>query len=56
VTVIGDNGVLIDPLTTALFIVGPEKGLALVKKLGCEAIFVDAKGRIVTTDGIRMTR
>jgi thiamine biosynthesis lipoprotein len=53
VTVVGDNGAIVDSLTTALFVIGMEKGLELVKKLGCEAIFEDDTGRIVMTEGIK---
>jgi len=53
VTVVGDSGALVDPLTTALFIVGVDKGMKIVKDLGCEAIFEDAGGRIIMTDGIK---
>jgi thiamine biosynthesis lipoprotein len=53
VTVVGDQGTIGDPLATALFILGPEKGLTIVKKLGYEAIFVDDKGRVVMTEGIK---
>ncbi len=56
VTIVGDRGAVIDPLTTALFILGPEKGMKIVKKLGYEAIFVDDKGRVVTTPGITLKR
>ena len=56
VTVVGDSGALVDPLTTALFIMGTEKGMKLVKELGCEAIFEDDQGRIVMTDGIKKLR
>lgn len=52
VTVIGDRGVVIDPLTTALFILGPEEGMKIVRKLGYEAVFVDSNGRVTSTDGI----
>jgi thiamine biosynthesis lipoprotein ApbE len=51
--VVGDQGTIGDPLATALFILGPEKGLTIVKKLGYEAIFVDDKGRVVMTEGIK---
>jgi thiamine biosynthesis lipoprotein len=54
VTIIGDQGAVIDPLTTALFILSPEKGMQIVKDLGCEAIFVDDKGNVTSTKGIRM--
>jgi thiamine biosynthesis lipoprotein len=53
VTVVGGQGTIGDPLATALFILGPEKGLTIVKKLGYEAIFVDDKGRVVMTEGIK---
>jgi thiamine biosynthesis lipoprotein len=54
VTVVGNSGALVDPLTTALFIIGVEKGMALVKELGCEAIFEDNTGRVTSTEGIQM--
>lgn len=56
VTIIGDTGAAIDPLTTALFILGPEKGMQIVKQFGYEAIFVDDKGTITGTGGIKMEK
>ncbi len=56
VTVVGDSGALVDPLTTALFIIGAEKGMALVKELGCEAIFEDNTGRVTSTEGIKIKK
>lgn len=53
VTLVGDRGSDGDPLATALFILGPKQGRKIVKKLGYEAIFVDDKGRVVMTDGIK---
>ncbi len=52
-TLIGNKGALIDPLTKAPFILGPEKGLQIVKSVGAEAIIVDENGKVYTTDGIR---
>ena len=52
VTVVGDRGAVVDPLTTALFILGPEKGMALVERLGLEAIFVAVDGAVRSTKGI----
>ncbi len=52
VTVIGGTGAVIDPLTTALFILGPRDGMDLVKKLGYEAVFVDVNGSVSSTKGI----
>lgn len=52
VTLVGDRGSLVDPLTTALFILGPEKGMAVAAQLGVDAVFVDAAGAVRTTDGL----
>lgn len=52
VTVIGNSGALVDPLTTALFIVGKEKAMKLVKKLGCELILEDSAENVTMTPGI----
>jgi thiamine biosynthesis lipoprotein len=54
VTVIGDEGAVIDPLTTALFILGKDEGMRLVKDLGAEAIFVDEKGVVTASGGIEL--
>jgi thiamine biosynthesis lipoprotein len=53
VTLIGDRGAVIDPLTKVLFILGPREGLRLVKKLGAEAIIVDEQGKAYMTSGIK---
>jgi len=53
VTLIGDRGAVIDPLAKVPFILGPEEGLKLVKKLGAEAIIVDEQGKVFMTDGVR---
>ncbi len=53
VTLIGKRGALVDPLAKVPYILGPQKGLAIVKKLGVDAIIVDAAGRIYETEGIR---
>jgi thiamine biosynthesis lipoprotein len=52
-TLIGDKGAFIDPLTKIPFILGPEKGMKIVKKFGAEAIIVDEQGKVFTTGGIK---
>jgi len=52
-TLIGDLGALIDPLSKAPFILGPEEGLKIVKKAGAEAIIVDEQGKVYMTDGVK---
>lgn len=52
-TLVGDKGAVIDPLAKVPFILGPEEGLKIVKKLGAEAIIVDDQEKVYTTDGIK---
>ncbi len=52
-TLIGDKGAFIDPLAKVPFILGPEEGMKIVKKLGAEAIIVDEQGKVSMTDGIK---
>lgn len=52
VTLVGERGAAIDPLTTALFILGQEKGMKIAKEQGYEAIFVDDSGKITATGGL----
>jgi len=53
VTLIGDKGAFIDPLSKVPFILGPEEGMKIVRKFGAEAIIVDEQGKVFMTDGIR---
>ncbi len=52
VTVVAESGILSDALSTACFIVGEEKGRALVEKYGASAIFVDEEMNITTVGEI----
>lgn len=53
VTVISENGLLSDALSTACFVLGVEKGGELAKEFGCEAVFVTADKKIYATDGAK---
>lgn len=54
VTVIGREGTLVDGLDTGIFVLGPERGMALVERLpGVEAVIVDDQGRLTVSSGLR---
>ena len=53
VTLVGDRGAIIDPLSKVPFILGPEEGMKIVRKFGAEAIIVDDQGKVFMTDGIK---
>lgn len=53
VTILGPDTMTTDALSTAVFVMGPDKGMALVEKLkGVEAIIVDSEGGRHTSSGI----
>ncbi len=52
VTVVAESGILSDALSTSCFIVGKEKGKALIEKYGASAIFVDEEMNITTVGEI----
>lgn len=53
VSVVSDRGVLSDGYDNAVFILGPEQGLELVRKMGFDAIIVDRDEKIIVTDGLK---
>ncbi len=42
-----------DGFPTGIFVLGPQKGLKILKKLGLDGIIIDKSGEILTTDGIK---
>jgi len=53
VTILGPQGIDTDPLSTTVFVLGVEKGLALVDKLpGFDCILIDAKGKVHYSQGL----
>lgn len=53
VSVISVDATSADALSTAVFVMGPEKGLALVERLaGVEAVIVDEKNRVHISSGL----
>lgn len=53
VTVLGDNGLECDGLSTACFVLGLEKSLELLEKYQAEAIFVDENQNVFLTEGAK---
>jgi thiamine biosynthesis lipoprotein len=54
VTVIARQGILTDAVSTGVFVMGPEKGMALLEALpDVEGIIVDAQGRVSVSSGLR---
>lgn len=53
VTVVSDNGLASDALSTACFVLGAEKGMKFAEKYGCEVIFVDSDKKVTVSDGIK---
>lgn len=53
VSVIGPKGFDTDPLTKTIFIMGPEKGLALIDKLpGFDAVVITESGKVLYSKGL----
>ncbi|MBI2400192.1 MAG: FAD:protein FMN transferase, partial [Deltaproteobacteria bacterium] len=53
VTVIGPDTMTTDALSTAIFVLGPQKGLELAKKLpGVEVLIIDSSGAVSSSGGV----
>lgn len=54
VTVIAPEGTVADGLDTGIFVLGPEKGMALVERLpDVEAVIIDDQGRMTVSSGLQ---
>jgi thiamine biosynthesis lipoprotein len=54
VTVIATEGTMADGLDTGIFVLGPERGMALVERLpDVEAVIIDDQGRMTVSSGLR---
>lgn len=53
VTIIGPLGFDTDPLSTAVFVMGVEKGMALINRLpGFDAVIISSKGKVYYSQGL----
>ncbi|PWT86688.1 MAG: FAD:protein FMN transferase [Blastocatellia bacterium] len=54
VTIVADNATLADALSTGVFVVGPEAGMALIERLPhVEGVIVSAKNELLISSGLR---
>ena len=54
VTVIAKEGWVADGLDTGIFVMGPDRGMALIERLpGVEGVIVDSKGQIHVSSGLK---
>lgn len=53
VTVVCENGLASDGLSTACFVLGYEKSLPVLEQYQAEAVFVTNQGEIMVTDGLK---
>ena len=53
VTIIGKSGAQCDALSTAVFVLGVEKGMDLIRQEGVEAVLVTIDGKIYLTEGAK---
>lgn len=53
VTIMCDNGLLSDGLSTACFVLGAEKGMELAKEYQAEAVFITDDNKVIITEGLK---
>ncbi|NKB99222.1 MAG: FAD:protein FMN transferase [Pseudomonadales bacterium] len=53
VTILGDEAMFTDGLSTSVFVLGPEKGMALINRMpGVDAIIIDPAGQMTYSDDL----
>jgi len=53
VSIITKEGAFTDAFATGIFILGPEKGIKTLEKMGFDGVMVDSQGKVHTTPHIR---
>lgn len=54
VTIVASEGVMADGLDTGIFVMGPDKGMALIERLpGVEGVIVDREGKVRVSSGLK---
>lgn len=54
VTIVGKDAGFVDALSTAIFVLGAEEGMKLVKELDAKAVIVDMSGKIYDNFGFKL--
>ena len=52
-TVVCQNGLYSDALSTACYVLGYEKSLPLLQKYKADAVFIDIENQVTVTDGLK---
>lgn len=52
VSILSKDGLLSDALSTACFLLGPEKGMELAERYGAEALFILEDGELILSEGM----
>ena len=53
-TIVADTAVLADALSTGVFVLGPEKGMALIERLpDVEGVIVTADNQVLVSSGLK---
>ena len=55
VTIVADSPLLADGLSTGVFLLGPEAGMALIQRQHVEGVIVSAKNEVLVSPGLRDT-
>lgn len=53
VTIIAPTATLSDSLATGIFVLGPEKGMAALARLGIDGVIVDQHGKVLVTEAFK---
>lgn len=53
VTIVAKDAVFTDAFATGIFVLGPERGLEVLKRVGFDGVIVDKNGTIHMTDGLQ---
>jgi thiamine biosynthesis lipoprotein len=53
VTVLAKEGADTDSFSTGIFVLGPEKGMKVLERMGFEGMIIDKDGRVFTTPGLK---